>query len=166
MAKIKQNNFGRFYCLTKGRPEIDKESMVSQFTDGRTTHLREMYREEYEEMCDMLQYGSPTERRAQEQALKRARSAALLRIGRLGINTVDNWDVINTFCLSSKIAGKRFASLSVDELKSLVRKLENILRKGGLKAAGITADAENKREQEAKAIYIPMPVPGNTKYLS
>ena len=55
MAKVKQNNFGRFYCLIKGRPEIDKELMVHQFTDGRTTHLREMYREEYEEMCDAIE---------------------------------------------------------------------------------------------------------------
>lgn len=164
MAKVKQNNFGRFYCLIKGRPEIDKELMVHQFTDGRTTHLREMYREEYEEMCDAIE-GKQRETSSTVQ-LKRWRSSALLRLQRLGIHTADNWDGIDSFCMSSKIAGKRFASLSVDELKSLVRKLENILRKGGLKAAGITKAAEKGTVPETRTIYIPMPVPGNTKYMS
>jgi hypothetical protein len=57
----------------------------------------------------------------------------LLRIGRLGINTIDNWDGINAFVSSRNIAGKPFYGLKVPELQQLVRKLEAIERKGGLK---------------------------------
>lgn len=118
----------------KRNPGADKESMVLQFTSGRTTSLREMTKSEFDEMCDMLQYGGNEEQAARERELKRARSNVLLRIGRLGISTVDNWDGIDAFCLSPKIAGKRFAQLSAPELRELVPKLENILRKGGLRS--------------------------------
>lgn len=126
MAK---NDYSRFYALLRKNPLVEKEEIVRQFTDGRTSSLREMRREEFEEMCDMLQYGGPEEQAARERELKKARSNVLLRIGRLGINTVDNWDGIDAFCLSPKIAGKRFASMTTDELRALVPKLESILRK-------------------------------------
>lgn len=131
MAK---GSFARFYALMNKNPQIDKDELVLQFTDGRTTHLHEMQRAEFEEMCDMLQYGGPEEQAARERELKRARSSVLLRIGRLGISTVDNWEGIDAFCLSPKIAGKRFAALTALELRGLVPKLESILRKGGLKS--------------------------------
>lgn len=79
--------------------------------------------------------GALEEASAPSQAeLKRWRSSALLRIGRLGINTIDNWDGINAFVESKKIAGKPFYQLKVAELQQLVRKLEAIERKGGLKS--------------------------------
>lgn len=131
MAK---NDYSRFYALLRKNPMVEKEEIVLQFTDGRTSSLREMRREEFDEMCDMLQYGGPEEQAARERELKRARSSVLLRIGRLGISTVDNWDGIDAFCMSPKIAGKRFAQLSTLELRGLVPKLESILRKGGLKS--------------------------------
>lgn len=127
-------SYARFYALLGKNPHIDKDEVVRQFTDGRTTHLREMKLDEYEEMCDMIEFGGPDEQAARERELKRARSSVLLRIGRLGINTVDNWDGIDAFCMSPKIAGKRFAALSVLELRGLVPKLESILRKGGLRS--------------------------------
>lgn len=129
-----RGTYARFYALLAQRPQIDKDEVVSQFTDGRTTHLHEMKRSEYEEMCDMIEFGGPEEQAARERELKRARSSVLLRIGRLGINTVDNWDGIDAFCLSPKIAGKKFAAMNTLELRGLVPKLESILRKGGLKA--------------------------------
>ncbi len=137
-----RGTYARFYALLGKHPQIDKDEVVSQFTDGRTTHLHEMKRAEYEEMCDMIEFGGPEEQSARERELKRARSSVLLRIGRLGISTVDNWDGIDAFCLSPKIAGKRFAQLSTLELRGLVPKLESILRKGGLKAL------EEKRETD------------------
>lgn len=141
MATAKKNDYSRFYALLKQNPMADKEELVSQFTSGRTTHVSEMRREEFLKMCDSLQYGSENEQRARELQLKRARSSALLRIGRLGISTIDNWDAINAFVSSPKIAGKKFYDLTVAELQALVSKLESIIRKGGLKA----------REQEQQA---------------
>lgn len=131
----KKNDYSRFYALLKKHPEADKEELVLQFTEGRTAHVSQMRSEEFTALCDALQYGGEQEQAARNLALKRARSAALLRIGRLGISTIDNWDGINAFVESPRIAGKRFYDMNVDELNAMVAKLENIIRKGGLKAA-------------------------------
>ncbi len=56
-------NYARFYGIvnkhykfaTKELGEEFKEGVVSQFTDGRTTSLREMTRKEYDTMCDKLE---------------------------------------------------------------------------------------------------------------
>lgn len=126
MAK---RNYTKFYALLKQRPSIDKDELVLQFTDGRTTHLTEMSNPEYNEMISALEESIAPSR----EELRRWRSSALLRIGRLGISTIDNWEEVNAFVSSPKIAGKVFYELSVDELKTLVRKLESIERKGGLR---------------------------------
>lgn len=171
--KSKKNDYSRFYALLKQNPHADKEELVSQFTGGRTTHVSQMKPEEFRQLCDALQYGSPSEREAQNMALKRARSAALLRIGRIGINTIDNWEGINAFCLSPKIAGKEFRKLSLEELDALIKKLELIIRKGGLKTQEQKECLQESQSVEAesletrqKAFYLPLPVPGRTKYLS
>lgn len=126
MAK---RNYTKFYALLKQRPSIDKDELVLQYTDGRTTHLTEMSNPEYNEMISALEESMAPSR----EELRRWRSSALLRIGRLGISTIDNWEEVNAFVSSPKIAGKVFYDLSVDELRELVRKLEAIARKGGLK---------------------------------
>lgn len=125
-----KRDYKQFYALLRQHPRLDKDELVLQFTDGRTTHLTEMTGGEYMQMIGALEEAS-----APSQAeLKRWRSSALLRIGRLGINTIDNWDGINAFVESKKIAGKPFYQLKVAELQQLVRKLEAIERKGGLKS--------------------------------
>lgn len=125
-----KRDYKQFYALLRQHPRLDKDELVLQFTDGRTTHLTEMTGAEYMQMIGALEEAS-----APSQAeLKRWRSSALLRIGRLGINTIDNWDGINAFVESKKIAGKPFYQLKVAELQQLVRKLEAIERKGGLKS--------------------------------
>ena len=144
-----RNDYSRFFALLRRNPEADKESLVMQFTDGRTTSLREMSRAEFDEMCDVMQYGTPEDQELRERRLKKARSAVLLRIGRLGINTIDNWDGINSFCESPKIAGKRFYELTEPELQALVHKLESIIRKGGLK---VQPPAEEATESQTSAI--------------
>lgn len=127
-------NYKRFYALLKKNPDADKNELVMSFTDERTTSLREMTEEEFNALCDALQYGAGQGYEQQSMAeLKRSRSAVLVRLQRLGIDTVDNWSGIDQFCLSPKIAGKRFAALTVDELNALRAKLEMILRRGGLK---------------------------------
>ena len=163
--RTKAKNFGRFYVLAKKNPAIDKESMVLQFTDGRTTHLREMYQDEYNEMCDAIEYGSEGARRSAEaDKLRRLRSSVLLRIGRLGINTIDNWDGIDAFCKSPKIAGKEFRKLSTEELETLRSKLESIIRKGGLK--GLPAEQEEAVIDDVKPFVVHVPLKKASRYLS
>lgn len=125
-----KRDYRLFYALLRQHPNVDKEELVMQFTDGRTTHLTQMTDMEYQQMIGALEEASDPSR----AELKRWRSSALLRIGRLGINTIDNWDGINAFVSSNKIAGKPFYELRVPELQQLVRKLEAIERKGGLKS--------------------------------
>lgn len=125
---MKKRNYKQFYALLKQHPHVDKAELVQQFTDGRTSSLTEMTDGEYQQMVDALEEASAPSR----VELKRWRSSALLRIGRLGINTIDNWDAINSFVASPKIAGKLFYDLSISELRQLVRKLEAIEKKGGL----------------------------------
>lgn len=155
MGSIK--NFGRFYAILKGRPEINKDDIVMEFTDGRTTHLREMRAEEYIEMCSALDGSCPEAAPADDRELRRARSSVLLRLGRLGISTVDNWAGIDAFCLSPKIAGKKFAAMDVAELKALVRKLENIIARGGLK----WVIEQEEKQEEAMVMTI-----GKSKFVS
>ena len=141
-------NYKRFYALLKQNPDADKDELVMSFTEERTTSLREMTEEEFNSLCDALQYGAGQGYGQKSMAeLKQARSAVLVRIQRLGIPTVDNWDGIDQFCLSRRIAGKRFAALTVAELRSLRTKLEMILRRGGLKEV-------RKRDQEDESAHL------------
>lgn len=141
-------NYKRFYALLKQNPDADKDELVMSFTEERTTSLREMTEEEFNSLCDALQYGAGQGYGQKSMAeLKQARSAVLVRIQRLGIPTVDNWDGIDQFCLSRRIAGKRFAALTVGELRSLRTKLEMILRRGGLKDV-------RKRDKEDESAHL------------
>lgn len=134
MGKRKRN-YSRFYAIAKAKGiDLDqhKETLVAQFTGGRTESLREMTPAEYEQMCECLQTGKRLDEssEAYKERLRRARSAALNRMQRLGIDTADRtFAAVNEFCLSPRIAGKPFGMLSVEELQALVPKLEAILRK-------------------------------------
>lgn len=165
MASTGKNNsrYGRFWVLMKGREHmIDKDEIVMQFTDGRTTHLSEMTRDEYNEMCAALE--GRFNKAAYEQQLKKARSAVLLRVGRLGINTIDNWDEVNAFLLSPKIAGKLLYDMSIDELKELTRKLEAIIKKGGIKS--LHEEERATPQEELTRLITSVKTTTNSKYVS
>lgn len=48
-------NYARFYTLLKKMPCADKETLVEQYTNGRTVHLREMSVKEYNSMCRQME---------------------------------------------------------------------------------------------------------------
>lgn len=132
MKKIK--NFSRFYALAKripGDPEELKENLVRAFTNGRTISLREMSAEEYNRMCDSLQgsqSASPLSQKDFTAAIKKKRSAVLVRMQRLGVDT-SNWAAVDEFCLNPRIAGMEFRKISLEGLGKLVKKLEAITAK-------------------------------------
>ena len=139
-------NFARFYVLLKERyafaskelGEEFKASIVSQFTNGRTTSLREMSRDEYDAMCDRLEGTSAWIRKSIEAEHRRLRSRCLRQMQQLGIDTTD-WTRINAFCQDPRLCGKPFRQLSQEELEQLSVKLRAISRKGGFaqrKSAG------------------------------
>ena len=125
-----ERNYARFYTLLKKMPGADKETLVEQYTNGRTTHLRETTQQEYNKMCrDMEQVAGYDERmEAIWKELRRKRSVCLKLMQQLGVDTTD-WDRVNAFCQDARIAGKLFRKISVDELEELAVKLRAIKRK-------------------------------------
>ena len=79
----RKRNYSRLYAIAKAKSidlEQHKEVLVSQFTGGRTSSLREMTPTEYEEMCECLQTGKQLGETsaAYKERLRKARSAALV----------------------------------------------------------------------------------------
>ena len=70
-------NYARFYALLKKLPGADKETLVYQFTGGRTKSLRQMSEKEYESMCNEMERvaGCDERREAYRRELRRKRSA-------------------------------------------------------------------------------------------
>lgn len=120
-------NYARFYTLLKKLPCADKETLVSSFTNGRTTSLREMSAKEYETMCVSLE-----EQTGWKSELKKKRSLCLKLMQQLGIDTSD-WARVDNFCQHPRLAGKTFRKISIEELQGLAVKLRTIKQKGGLK---------------------------------
>lgn len=89
-------------------------------------------------MCASLRgtVGTGMDERAFIDEIKRRRSAALKRMQKIGIDTT-NWANVDNFCLNPRIAGKRFARLSMEELAALIPKLENMLLKDEKKRMGV-----------------------------
>ena len=124
-----ERNFARFYLLLKKLPGADKETLVEQFTGGRTTHLRQMTPREYDCMCSEMERvaGYDERRRQLRDALRKARSGVLHQMQLYGIDTTD-WDKVNAFCLHPRIAGKKFRELDTEELNR-VNTIIRIIRK-------------------------------------
>lgn len=125
-----ERNYARFYGLLKRLPYADKETLVEQYTKGRTTHLRQMTPKEYSRMCDeMERVAGYDERRKQlREALRKARSGALHQMQLYGIDTTD-WSRVDAFCKDRRIVGKRFREMDIEELNALNTKLRMIIRK-------------------------------------
>ena len=100
-------NYGRFYAAFNslrlpGDAEEYKRMFVSQFTNGRTDHLHEMTRGEYDRCCDALE-----ERSGRKAELRKQRSRTLKLMQQMGIDTTD-WAKIDDFCRNPRIMGKVF----------------------------------------------------------
>lgn len=123
-------NFARFYGILKKNYEFAtkelgdefKEGLVSQFTNGRTTSLRDMTRKEYDRMCVELEVQTNQLLRAVKDEQRKHRSQCLRLMQKLGIDTTD-WVRVNAFCEDPRIAGKVFRRLSNEELDQLAVKL-------------------------------------------
>lgn len=122
-----RTNYAAFFALLKSMPGASKEDLVLQWTNGRTASLKEMSEREYSLMIRQL--------RQQVENLeekKKARSAVLKQFQLYGIDTTD-WDAVDRFCASPRIAGKAFRYLTIPELKSLRVKMLSIRNKAELK---------------------------------
>ena len=129
-----KRNYARFYTLLNRMPTSDKEELkvelVRQYTNGRTTSLKELTDKEYVAMCDGMQrqVGGYKAREIAREELRRKRSAALHLLQKNGIDTTD-WNRVNAYCKNPRISGKEFGKLTVEELELLCIKLRLIMRK-------------------------------------
>ncbi len=129
-----KRNYARFYTLLSRMPTPDKEELkvelVKQYTNGRTTSLKELTDKEYDAMCDGMQgqVGGYKAREIAREELRRKRSAALHLLQKNGIDTTD-WNCVNAYCKNPRISGKEFGKLTVEELELLCIKLRLIMRK-------------------------------------
>lgn len=127
-------NYARFYVLLNRLPTADRDelkaTLVSQYTGGRTESLREMTNKEYDAMCEAMQQMDKNykARETYREELRRKRSTVLKLLQKQGIDTTD-WDRVDTYCENPRIAGKRFARLTTEELEAVAVKLRIIQRK-------------------------------------
>lgn len=127
-------SFARFYAALRKLPYMGdrddlKRELVSQATLGRTEHLRQMTREEYDNCCRIMEKTAGTDIKDQiRYEQKRKRSTVLHLMEDIGVDTTD-WTVINKLCRNPKIAGKTFRQLSDDELDKTAMRLRMILKK-------------------------------------
>lgn len=129
----KKRNYSRFYAICKAKGiilEQFKDDLISEFTGGRTTSLKDMRDSEYEDMCACLQTGRQQAQSREDFVAerRRLRSAVLKRLQKIGVDTTD-FSKVDAFCLNGRIAGKPFGMLTIGELEALIPKLEAIGRK-------------------------------------
>jgi len=124
-------SYGRFYALLGKLQTLDgsatKETLVYDFTGGRTEHLHELSPSEYEALCERLEDLS-----GERDRLRKLRGVCLRLMSELEIDTQD-WDRVNAFCENNRIAGRPFGMLNAAGLVALQKKLRCILKHGGLK---------------------------------
>lgn len=126
------DNYARFYALLGRLPGADKETLVLQFTNGRTAHLHLMTAAEYGSMCTEMERVAGYDERCEawRRELRRKRSAVLHQMQLLGVDTAD-WGKVDSFCQDRRIAGMAFREIDGDGLDALLTKLHAIRRKRG-----------------------------------
>lgn len=103
-----------------------KTDLLRSYGVKSTTELSE---QTIDEIIARLKYGV-TNRYAASDELKQQRSRALVLINKCGIYATNNdWTAVNRFMLDSRIAGKLLYELSVEEIKTLCKKLRLIADK-------------------------------------
>lgn len=146
----KVENFARFYALLKRMPteaQGHKEEIVFSYTNGRTSSLREMTNLEYQTMCNALQGGGDKSSNEGEDKKRRLRRALLCTIDEYGIDSND-WEKVNSFCLSPRVAGKVFSKLSTEEILVIIPKVKRMITKKKekeQKPKEVTVKSDNKQ---------------------
>jgi len=121
-------NYARIFGILKklGIDDETRKEIISNYTNGRTSSLKELSYKEYNGLCESLE--NHTDFYEARLDLKKWRSNCLHVMQKIGVDT-SNWNVINKFTESPKIANKKFAEITQDELVELYKKLQSILKK-------------------------------------
>lgn len=106
--------------------EDTRRNLIYELTDGRTSSTAGLTYAEAQYLAGYITGAAGAT--LDDKALKRQRSAVLLRLQKIGIDTTD-WNRVNAFLEDIRIAGKPFYKLDYEELTGLIPKLEAILKK-------------------------------------
>lgn len=135
---VGKGDYRRFWALLRDMPGAEKEEIVLQFTNGRTTHLHLMTADEYDRMVRMLDGIVANDRRVE---LRKRRRICLKLLQEIGVDTGD-WTRVNAYCANARIAGRAFGEISAEGLKALAVKLRAIKKKTVVAGAATTRGSE------------------------
>lgn len=121
-------NHAQFFKLIQQLPEAKKDEIVWSYSNGATESLSEFLRDDPNGYTLMIKELNKRVQMEIDRETKRLRSAILTRLQKYGIDTSD-WHEVNRFMELPQICGKRLYSLSHEEMRDLVPKLEIILKK-------------------------------------
>lgn len=138
MQAKKHNPHSQFYTLLASMPGAEKEELVWEYSHKLTTSLAEFYKTrpaQYKKMISDMQRTISQSAKPDDKTkliidreLKKRRSAILLRLQKMGVDTT-NWSIVNKFMRNPKIAGKTLGEMDSEEMEMLIPKLEAIMRK-------------------------------------
>lgn len=115
---------------------LEKEAykaMIYELTDGRTDKTNELTQTEAYYLMGFLNGNSDKSlkdlsKESEQKELKFYRSAVLKRLQKIGVDTT-SWQAVNSYLSDKRIAGGPMYTLSVEQLKLLIPKLERICAK-------------------------------------
>ena len=132
--KNKRMNYIKFWTLFNKLPgagEELKESLVLEYTGGRTSSLREMKIQEYQSLVQRLETLNRGNASKEYEALRKERSYTLHLMQKMGINTT-RWTEVDRYLLDPRISGKTFRELTASELQQVRVRLHAINRKNNI----------------------------------
>lgn len=135
---MKDRNYAVVFAHLRQNPYLTKEDIALEWSNGRTTSLRELSDKEYKKLISHLREDSNY-----QINLRKARSSVLKLLQQYGIDTTD-WCRINAFCSQARIAGRVFAELNIHELQALAKKMREIVRKDKERRNKIRHEARKK----------------------
>ena len=132
------SDFAKFYALLKQLPYADKEAIVSTYSSGKTTSLREFKK------CNPRGFGwmladleskatppqpSPKERETESETRKRKYRSLILRaMQEQGVSAKGrDWSDVNDFVERFAGKGKSLSNMSLEELQNFNRQVHKLL---------------------------------------
>jgi hypothetical protein len=131
------SDFAKFYVLLRQFPYADKEEIVSAYSDGETTSLREFKKRNprgFNRMLTDLEnktaniQPNETKKTTDEPQKRKYRSLILRAMQDQGVMVKGrDWSAVNAFVEKFAGTGKSLSNMSLDELKNFNRQVHKLL---------------------------------------
>lgn len=136
------------YASALGLTDENRADMVYEHTNGRTSSLKELTDEELRAITHSLSITFDERRRSR-------RSIVLNLLQKMGVRTC-HWSEVDRVCMDPRIAGKKFAHLSIEELDATAVRLRCIQAKQ--QGAMIKQLAQAEPPQQEPVIFCRLPL--------